>query len=84
MQNEERLVKVYENILQYGFTCVKEVPATEESTKALFERVCRMSKTLYGDGMWEMGTNFDHPDAGYQNGYLEAHTDNTSHYDPQG
>lgn len=81
MNNDTVLVDVYKRVLQYGFVQIAQVP--EADTANLFERICRMSRTVFGT-FWETGTNFNHKDTGYLNGYLEAHTDNTYFTEAQG
>lgn len=83
MSDENTLGEIYRRVIQYGFAKIEQVPPTETDTKLVLERVCRMSHTVFGS-YWETGTNFDHKDTGYLNGYLEAHTDNTYFTEAQG
>lgn len=74
---DDALKEVYRRVFRYGFARIERVPTNpEEEAGRLMERVCRVARTVFGS-LWETGTNFDHKDTGYLNGYLEAHTDNT-------
>ncbi|KAI9553897.1 hypothetical protein GHT06_019167 [Daphnia sinensis] len=83
LHDDNTLSEIYRRVIQYGFAKIEQVPSTEIDTKIIIERVCRMSCTVFGK-FWETGTNFDHMDTGYLNGYLEAHTDNTYFTEAQG
>lgn len=83
MHDDNTLSEIYRRVIQYGFVQIEQVPSTEIDTKMIIERVCRMSRTVFGK-FWETGTNFDHMDTGYLNGYLEGHTDNTYFTEAQG
>lgn len=84
MKKEDKILReIYHRVIQYGFVKIEQVPPTELDTKMVIERICRMSQTVFGR-FWETGTNFDHKDTGYLNGYLEAHTDNTYFTEAQG
>ena len=77
MDGESALKEIYQRVLRYGFARIEQVPTDQEDvTRRVLERICPMAHTLFGS-LWETGTNFDHKDTGYLNGYLEAHTDNT-------
>ena len=57
---------------------MERVPATVEATQGVIERLFRrLSNTVFGDGMWNIGSNYEHKDTGYTSEYLEAHTDTT-------
>ncbi|EFX75501.1 hypothetical protein DAPPUDRAFT_306710 [Daphnia pulex] len=83
MSDDKILREIYRRVIQYGFVKIEQVPPTKLDTSAVIERICRMSHTVFGK-FWETGTNFDHKDTGYLNGYLEAHTDNTYFTEAQG
>lgn len=83
MSDDKILREIYRRVFQYGFVKIEQVPPTKLDTSAVIERICRMSHTVFGK-FWETGTNFDHKDTGYLNGYLEAHTDNTYFTEAQG
>ena len=57
MCDDKSLSEVYRRVIQYGFAKIEQVPPTENDTKDVIERVCRMSHTVFGS-FWETGTNF--------------------------
>jgi len=79
----EILKEVYYRVIRYGFAKIEQVPPTADDTRNVFEQICGLSTTFFGT-VWETGTNFDHKDTGYLNGYLEAHTDTTYFTESQG
>lgn len=78
LHEEETVRRVFQNLFRYGFVKVERVPATVEATQGVIERLFRrLSNTVFGDGMWNIGSNYEHKDTGYTSEYLEAHTDTT-------
>ncbi|XP_014665313.1 PREDICTED: trimethyllysine dioxygenase, mitochondrial-like, partial [Priapulus caudatus] len=76
MDTQDSLKQLLLNINTYGFGIVDSVPATEEATGAVAERVCRMHENIYGK-LWSFSTDMTHSDTAYTNLALGAHTDNT-------
>lgn len=73
-----------ENIVQFGFSLVEDVPANEGATQALAERIGRVQQTIFG-GMWRLSAELkDHGDSAYSTQYLEPHTDSSYYHDAPG
>ena len=83
LKHGEILREVYSRVIRYGFAKIEQVPPTADDTRNVLEQICRLSTTFFGT-FWKTGTNFDHNDTGYLNGYLEAHTDTTYFTESQG
>lgn len=83
MHDVNVLKQIYQRVIRYGFAKIEQVPSNIADTRLAIERVCRMTHTVFGT-FWETGTNFDHKDTGYLNGFLEAHTDTTYFTEAQG
>lgn len=78
LSSDETIREVYHRLFRYGFVKIEQVPVNRESTLAVAEKIFyRVSNTVFGNGLWEIGNNFDHKDTGYTNAALELHTDTT-------
>jgi trimethyllysine dioxygenase len=78
LKNDETMREVYDRLFRYGFVKIEQVPPDRESTlnvaNQIFLRTCN---TVFGNGLWEIGNNFDHKDTGYTSASLDLHTDTT-------
>lgn len=84
MGSDEELTAWLENIVIYGFCVVEGVPATEEATADLAQRMGRIEETIFG-GMWMLSAEIeDHDDSAYSTQYLEPHTDSSYYHDAPG
>ena len=84
MGSDKGLLEWLENIQIYGFSLVKGVPATEEDTTRLAERIGIVQETIFGR-MWPLSSELkDHGDTAYTDMYLEPHTDAIYYHDAAG
>jgi trimethyllysine dioxygenase len=84
MADDNGLLDWLEQINVYGFSVIEGVPATEEATKAMAQRVGRVQETIFGR-MWMLSAELqDHGDTAYSTQYLEPHTDSSYYHDAPG
>lgn len=84
MRDDDGLLDWLEQIGVYGFSVIEDVPATEEATKAMAQRVGRVQETIFGR-MWMLSAELqDHGDTAYSTQYLEPHTDSSYYHDAPG
>ncbi|KAF9069703.1 hypothetical protein BDP27DRAFT_1325233 [Rhodocollybia butyracea] len=82
-ENEKGLYKWLENIDQFGFSFVTDVPPNASATEKLVRRISFIRETHYG-AFWEFTSDLAKGDTAYTNIPLGAHTDNTYFTDPCG
>ena len=84
MGDDAGLLAWLEQIGVYGFSVIEDVPATEEATKAMAQRIGRVQETIFGR-MWMLSAELqDHGDTAYSTQYLEPHTDSSYYHDAPG
>jgi trimethyllysine dioxygenase len=84
MSGDAGIRRWLENIHVWGFSLVHDVPASEEGTKRLAERMGYVRQTIFG-GLWTLSAEIkDHGDTAYTTQYLEPHTDSTYCHDAPG
>ncbi len=84
MSGEQVLLEWLENIAQFGFSLVTDVPTDDDTTEALAERLGSVQETLFGR-MWHLSAELvDHGDSAYSTQYLEPHTDGSYYHDAPG
>ncbi|KAI8809406.1 hypothetical protein BJ742DRAFT_747722 [Cladochytrium replicatum] len=67
----------------YGIAFVDGVPASEEGTRKVSERIAFIRKSHYGT-LWSFTNDLEHGDTAYTDLALPAHTDTTDFTDPVG
>lgn len=78
------LAALLRNIHVYGFSVVDGVPATDEGTVELANRIAPAQQTIFGT-YWHLSAELaDHGDTAYSTQYLEPHTDSTYYHDAPG
>ena len=84
MHDDAGLLEWLHKIHIYGFCLVEGVPADEQSTTKLAQRVGDVQETIFGS-MWPLSSEMtDHGDTAYTTSYLEPHTDSTYYHDAPG
>lgn len=84
MESNTGLREWLENIVVYGFSLVEDVPATEEGSQAIAERIGMVQETIFGR-MWMLSAQItDHGDSAYSTHFLEPHTDSSYYHDAPG
>ncbi|WVO15285.1 trimethyllysine dioxygenase [Cryptococcus depauperatus] len=77
------LLRVLDQVYDYGFCFIDNVPQTEKATKNLIELIAPIRQTHYG-GFWSFTADLSHGDLAYSAQALPAHTDTTYFTDPAG
>ncbi|KAI8803500.1 trimethyllysine dioxygenase [Cladochytrium replicatum] len=83
MKGEKGLGKWLELIDVYGIAFVDGVPASEEGTRTVTERIAFIRESHYGT-LWSFTNDLEHGDTAYTDLALPAHTDTTYFTDPVG
>uniref|UniRef100_A0A8D2D392 Trimethyllysine dioxygenase, mitochondrial n=1 Tax=Sciurus vulgaris TaxID=55149 RepID=A0A8D2D392_SCIVU len=83
LETNEGLKKFLQNFLLYGIAFVENVPATQEHTEKLAERISLIRETIYGR-MWYFTSDFSRGDTAYTKLALDRHTDTTYFQEPCG
>ncbi len=84
MADQNGLRQWLENIHEFGFSLVEDVPSSEDATRTLAERMGYIRETIFG-GLWTLSAEIeDHGDTAYSTQYLEPHTDATYCHDAPG
>ncbi|KAG3273296.1 trimethyllysine hydroxylase, epsilon, transcript variant X3 [Ictidomys tridecemlineatus] len=83
LETNEGLKNFLQNFLLYGIAFVENVPATQEHTEKLAERISLIRETIYGR-MWYFTSDFSRGDTAYTKLALDRHTDTTYFQEPCG
>ncbi|EEQ83930.2 trimethyllysine dioxygenase [Blastomyces dermatitidis ER-3] len=83
MSSEAGVRKWTDQIYRWGFSFVKESPATPEATEQLLKRIAFIRPTHYG-GFWDFTSDLSLKDMAYTTEGLGGHTDTTYFTDPAG
>ncbi|CAL1542192.1 unnamed protein product [Lymnaea stagnalis] len=83
METDGGLTQSLRNLVKYGITVVKGVPASVAATQAVVERVAYVQETLFGK-MWLFTADGSRSDTAFTTQSLGAHTDNTYMHTPAG
>ncbi|PYI04855.1 trimethyllysine dioxygenase TmlH [Aspergillus sclerotiicarbonarius CBS 121057] len=81
MADDGALLNWLDAIYDWGFSFVKGVPVSPESTESLIKRIAFIRNTHYG-GFWDFTADLTFKDTAYTTEFLGAHTDNTYFTDP--
>ncbi|XP_040298332.1 trimethyllysine dioxygenase, mitochondrial [Bufo bufo] len=83
LETNEGLRDFLRNFLLYGIAFVDDVPATQEDTENVAERISHIRETIYGK-MWDLKSDFSRGDTAYTKLALDRHTDTTYFQEPCG
>ena len=75
---------IFQEIYQYGFTLIQNVPVSIEATKQVSELISIIRPTHYDTGVWDFTSDLAKKDTAYTSLAIDMHTDGNYWYETPG
>ncbi|QEU58695.1 hypothetical protein KDRO_A07170 [Kluyveromyces lactis] len=75
---------IFNEIYQYGFTLIDNVPVTLDATKEVSELISIIRPTHYDTGVWDFTSDLSKKDTAYTSLAIDMHTDGNYWYETPG